>query len=184
MEISNMSRNKNLLLYYELKTIGKEKERIQPIVDAAKQMITFVFVPEGLGQPELKVHNRRQVLLRDRVKSTFGPIIGGINQYLHAYQMYRTEAMRLPEIDRLNTLGRNALETLQRVSPYCVTIKKGVFPYRFCTERPHSMVHWQHSDHLHHFDAGPDKVGSQDQRAQTNNQNSFGGSLLKNRMGF
>ncbi len=33
--------------------------------DVAKLMLALVFVLEGLGQPELEAHNRRQVRLRD-----------------------------------------------------------------------------------------------------------------------
>ena len=39
---------------------------------------------------------------------------------LHAYHMYRAEALRVPEIERLDTMSSNALENLQRVFPYGV----------------------------------------------------------------
>ena len=62
-----------------------------------------------------------------------GPITGALNSYLHAYHMYRADALRVPEIERL--------ETLQRVFPYCVQSKNGTFRSWFCTEKPHSMTH-------------------------------------------
>ncbi len=56
--------------------------------------------------------------------------------------MYRAEALRMPEIERLNTMSRNALETLQRVFPYGVRSKNVTFRFWFCMEKPHSMTHW------------------------------------------
>ena len=97
---------------------------------------------EGLGQPEREAHNRRQARPRDRVSDPFPPIIGALNSYLHAYHMYRAEALRETEIRRLDTLSRNALENLQRVFPYGVRYANGTFRSWFCTEKPHSMTHW------------------------------------------
>jgi hypothetical protein len=74
------------------------------------------------------------------------PIIGAINAYLHAYHMYRAEApgLRMPEIERLNTVSRNALETralrVQRVFPYGVRSTNGTFRSWFCTEKQHAMT--------------------------------------------
>ena len=67
-----------------------------------------------------------------------------------AYHLYRAAAEALPrrvlEIERLDTISRNALESLQRVFPYGVryTGKNGTFRSWFssCTEKPHSMTHW------------------------------------------
>ena len=56
--------------------------------------------------------------------------------------MYRAEALRVPEIERLDTMSRNALDTLQRVVPYGVRSKNGTFSSWCCTEKPHSMTHW------------------------------------------
>ena len=101
-----------------------------------------------LGQPEREAHNRRQARQRDRVSDPFPPIIGALNSYLHAYHMYRAEALRVTEIRRLDTLSRNlnrhgdALENLQRVFPYGVRSQNGTFRSWFCTEKPHSMTHW------------------------------------------
>jgi hypothetical protein len=153
----------------------KKKVRSQPIVDAndvAKLLLALIFVLDGLGQPELEAHNRQQARPRDRVRDPFRPIIGAINAYLHAYHMYRAEALRMPEIERLNTVSRNALETLQRVFPYGVRSKNGTFRSWFCTEKPHSMTHWADNYaavgrtriwHLHLPDGGPDEDGRQDQ---------------------
>ncbi len=63
----------------------------------------------------------------DRVSDPFRPIIGALNLYLHAYHMYRAEALRVPEIERLDTMSRNALENLQRVFPFGVRSKNGTF---------------------------------------------------------
>ena len=175
----------------ELKT--KKKERSQPIVDAndvAKLMLALVFVLEGLGQPELEAHNRQQSRPRDRVRDPFRPIIGALNSYLHAYHMYRAEALRVPEIERLDTMSRNALETLQRVFPYGVRYKNGTFRSWFCTEKPHSMTHWADN----YATVGRIRIISttvtetrmktavKTPARKTNNQASFGGSLLKNNM--
>ena len=56
------------------------------------------------------------------------------------------------EIERLDTIRRNALESLQRVFPYGVRVRRyknasdGTFRscQWFCTarEKPHSMTHW------------------------------------------
>ena len=73
--------------------------------DVAKLLLALVFVLDGLGQPELESYNRQQARPRDRVREPFRPIIGAINAYLHAYHMYRAEALRMPEIELLS--GRN-----------------------------------------------------------------------------
>jgi hypothetical protein len=88
--------------------------------------------------------------------------------------MYRAEALRLPEIDRLNTLSRNALETLLRVFPYGVTSKKGGFSLLILhgdaaldDALGGQLSHCgPHPDHLHQRDRDPDEVGRQDQGAQ------------------
>jgi hypothetical protein len=177
------------VLNKELKT--KKKVRSQPIVDAsdvAKLLLALVFVLDGLGLPELEAHNRRVARPRDRVKDPFRPIIGAINAYLQAYHMYRAEALRMPEIEQLNTVSRNALETLQRVFPYGVRSQNGTFRSWFCTEKPHSMTHW--ADNF--ATVGRIRIISttvtetrmksavKTKAKKTNNQASFGGSLLKN----
>jgi hypothetical protein len=175
----------------ELKT--KKKERSQPIVDAndvSKLLLTVVFVLEGLGQQELEAYNRQQSRPRDRVRDPFRPIIGALNSYLHAYHMYRAEALRVTEIKQLDTMSRNALENLQRVFPYGVQHKNGTFRSLFCTEKPHSMTHWADN----YTTVGRIRIISttvtetrmktavKTPARKTNNQASFGGSLLKNNM--
>jgi hypothetical protein len=175
----------------EMKT--KKKVRSQPIVDAsdvAKLLLALIFVLEGLGQPEREAHNRRQARPRDRVSDPFPPIIGALNSYLHAYHMYRAEALRVTEIDRLDTMSRNALENLQRVFPYGVRYRNGTFRSWFCTEKPHSMTHWADN----YATVGRIRIISTSvtetrmksaikiPSRKTNNQASFGGSLLKNNM--
>ena len=127
----------------ELKT--KKKEKSQPIVDAndvAKLMLALPFVLEGLGQPELEAYNRKQKRPLDKVREPFKLIIPALNKYLHAYHMYRAEALRVTEIAQLNTLSRNALETLQTVFPFGTRTANGKFRSWFCTEKAHSMTHW------------------------------------------
>ena len=81
-------------------------------------------------------------------KKPFRPIIGAINAFLPVHTaayhtgMYRAEALRVPELEQLNTVSRNALETLQRVFPFGVRSQNGTFRSWFCTEKPHSMTHW------------------------------------------
>ena len=179
------------VLNKELKT--KKKERSQPIVDAndvAKLMLALIFVLEGLGLPEREAYNKRQARPRDRISDPFRPIIGALNSYLHAYHLYRAEALRVPEIERLDTISRNALERLQRVFPYGVRYKNGTFRSWFCTEKPHSMTHWADN----YSTVGRIRIIStsvtesrmktavKTPSRKTNNQASFGGSLLKNNM--
>jgi hypothetical protein len=179
------------VLNKELKT--KNKERSQPIVDAndvAKLMLALIFVLEGLGLPEREAYNKRQARPRDRISDPFRPIIGALNSYLHAYHLYRAEALRVHEIERLDTISRNALERLQRVFPYGVRYKNGTFRSWFCTEKPHSMTHWADN----YSTVGRIRIIStsvtesrmktavKTPSRKTNNQASFGGSLLKNNM--
>ena len=175
----------------ELKT--KKKERSQPIVDAndvAKLMLALVFVLDGLGQPELEAHNSKQTRPQDRVREPFKAIIGALNKYLHAYHMYRAEALRESEINQLDTLSRNALETLQKVFPYGVRYRNGTFRSWFCTEKPHSMTHWADNyatvGRIRIISTSPTetrmKTAVKIPSRKTNNQASFGGSLLKNNM--
>ena len=127
---------------------------------------------------------------RDRVRDPFRPIIGAINAYLHAYHMYRAEALRMPEIERLDTVSRNALETLQRVFPYGVRSKNGTFRSWFCTEKPHAMTHWADNyetvGHIRIISSTVTetrmKSAVKTKAKKTNNQASFGGSILKNNM--
>ena len=81
-------------------------------------------------------------------------------------------------------------ETLQRVFPYGVRSQNGTFRSWFCTEKPHSMTHW--ADNF--ATVGRIRIISttvtetrmksavKTKAKKTNNQASFGGSLLKNNM--
>ena len=112
--------------------------------------------------------------------------------------MYRAEALRVTEIDRLDTMSSNALENLQRVFPYGVRYRNGTFRSWFCTpaetRKPHSMTHWADN----YATVGRIRIISTSvpvtetrmtrksaikiPSRKTNNQASFGGSLLKNNM--
>jgi hypothetical protein len=123
---------------------------------------------------------------------TFRPIIGALNSYLHAYHMYRAEApgLRVTEIDRLDTLSRNALVNLQRVIPYGVLYRNGTFRSWLCTEKPHSMTHWADNYatvgriRIIYTTVTETRMKSAIKipSRKTHNQASFGGSLLKNNM--
>jgi hypothetical protein len=94
------------------------------------------------------------------------------------------------EIERLDTISSNALESLQRVFPYGVRYKNGTFRSWFCTEKKHSMTHWADN----YSTVGRIRIIStsvtesrmktavKTLSPKTNNQASFGGSLLKNNM--
>jgi hypothetical protein len=104
--------------------------------------------------------------------------------------MYRAEALRVTDLARLDALSRGALETLQTVFPYGVTYKSGTFRSFFCCEKPHSMTHW--ADNYAtvgrirvmstQVTEGRMKSAVKTKARKTNNQASFGGSLLKNNM--
>ena len=128
----------------------KKKRGGKPIVDAsdvAKLLLALPFVLDGLGQPELEAYNSRQVRARDRLSDPFRPIIGALNEYLHAYHMYRAEALSVTEIVTLDAKSRQALDTLQRVFPYSVTLAGGRQRSVWCTEKAHSMTHWGDNYH-------------------------------------
>ena len=110
--------------------------------DVAKLLLALIFVLDSLGHAERERFNAQQARLRDRVQDPFRPIIAAIQGYLRAYHMYRAEALTVLEIQRLNTVSRDAFEGLQRVFPYGVTNKNGTFRSFFCCEKPHSMTHW------------------------------------------
>ena len=105
----------------EIRTTKKRGGK--PIVDAsdvAKLLLALPFVLDGLGQQELEAYNSRQVRASDRLSDPFRPIIGALNEYLHAYHVYWAEALSVTEIVKLDTKSRQALDTLQLVFPYSV----------------------------------------------------------------
>ena len=155
--------------------------------DVAKLLLVLPFVLDTLGHEELEAYNGRQANPRDRVKDPFRPIIGAVNEYLHAYHMYRAEALTVPEITTLDRKSREALHTLQTVFPFYVTLQNGTRRSVWCTEKPHSMTHW--GDNYHTVGrcrtastATPGtrmKTAVKKPAKNTNNHDSFGMSLLK-----
>ena len=71
------------------------------------------------------------------------PIVGALNEYLHTCHMYRAEALSVTEIVTLDAKSRQALDTLQRVFPYFVTLAGGRQRAVWFTETAHSMTHCQ-----------------------------------------
>ena len=69
-------------------------------------------------------------------------LIVAINKYLQAYHMYRAEALSTPEVRRLDSMSRDALATLQKEFPFGVERSDGTLRLFWCTEKPHSIVHW------------------------------------------
>jgi hypothetical protein len=95
------------------------------------------------------------------------------------------------EIDRLDTMSRNALENLQRVFPYGFRYRNGTFRSWFCTEKPLSMTHWADNyatvgRRIRIISTSVTETRMKSAikipSRKTNNQASFGSSLLKNNM--
>jgi hypothetical protein len=92
------------------------------------------------------------------------------------------------EIQRLDTLSRDALEGLQKVFPYGETHQNGTFHSFFCCEKQHSMTHWADNYAM----VGRIRTMSTQMTESwykstvktkaRKNQASFGGSLLQNNM--
>ena len=104
--------------------------------------------------------------------------------------MYRTEALSVTEIVTLDTKSSQALDTLQLVFPYSVTLAGGSQRSVWCTEKEHSMMHWGDKYHtvsrIRTATAQVTKTSIKSavktKAHKTNNQASFGQSLLKNNM--
>ena len=93
------------------------------------------------------------------------------------------------EITTLDTVtkSRQALHTLQTVFPFYVTLQDGTRRSLFCTEKPHSITHWADT----YYTIGRCRTAStqvtetrmksavKTKAKNTNNQASFGMSLLK-----
>jgi hypothetical protein len=63
----------------------------------------------------------------------------------HGHQQvpaYKAEALSRPEVHRLNTISSDALATLQKEFPFGVQRSDGTVCLFWCTEKPHSMLHW------------------------------------------
>ena len=159
--------------------------------DVAKLLLALPFVLDGIGQPDLEAYNSRQ---EHRLSDPFRPIIGALNEYLHSYHMNQSEAPSVTEIVTLDTKSRQALDTLhwrlQRMIPYSVTLAGGRQRSVWCTEKAHSMTHL--GDNYHTVDRIRTattqvtetrmKSAVKTKACKTNNQASFGQSLLKNNM--
>ena len=158
--------------------------------DVAKLLLALVFVLDGLGYAERERFNARQARLRDRVQDPFRPIIRAIQGYLRAYHVYRAEALTVREIKQLDTMSRDALEGLQRVFPYGVTYQNGTSCSFFCCEKQHSTTLWADNyatvgrirTMSTQVTEGRYKSAVKTKARKTNNQASFGGSLLQNNM--
>jgi hypothetical protein len=99
-------------------------------------------------------------------------MIVAINKYLQAYHMYRAEALSTPEVRRL------------------VKRADGTLRLFWCTEKPHSMVHWASNRRTvgrprtisTNVTESRMKTAVKTKAKKTNNQASFGGSILKANM--
>ena len=120
-------------------------------------------------------------------------MIVAINKYLQVYHMYRVEALSRPasEVRRLDTMSRDALATLQKEFPFGVQRSDGTLGLFWCTEKPHSMAHWASNRRTvgrprtisTNVTEGRMKTAAVKTKAKkTNNQASFGGSILKANM--
>ena len=119
-----------------------------------------------------------------KVADPIPAMIGAINMYLQAYHMYMEQELNKPEVRRLDTMSSDALDTLQKDFPY------GVRRLYWCTEKPHSMAHWASTyrtvGRIRTISANVTesrmKTAVKTKARKTNNQASFGGSILKANM--
>ena len=117
-------------------------------------------------------------------------MIVAINKYLQAYHMYRAEALSTPEVRRLDSMSRDALATLQKEFPFGVKRADGTLRLFWCTEKPHSMVHWASNRRTvgrprtisTNVTESRMKTAVKTKAKKTNNQASVGGSSLKANM--
>jgi hypothetical protein len=117
-------------------------------------------------------------------------MIVAINKYLQAYHMYRAEALSTPEVRRLDTMSRDALATLQKEFSFGVKRANGTLRLFWCTEKPHSMVHWASNRRTvgrprtisTNVTESRMKTAVKTKAKKTNHQASFGGSILKANM--
>ena len=81
--------------------------------------------------------------------------------------MYRAEALSVTEIVTLDTKSSQALDTLQRMFPYFVTLAAAVGPpcdsHCHSTEKQHWMTHWGDNYHIVNSIRNGDDAGDQDQ---------------------
>ena len=117
-------------------------------------------------------------------------MIVAINMYLQAYHMYRAAALNKPEVKSLDTMSRDALDTLQKEFPFGVRRADGTLRLYWCTEKPHSMVHWASNYRTvgrcrtisTNVTESRMKTAVKTKAKKTNNQASVGGSILKANM--
>ena len=87
-------------------------------------------------------------------------------------------------------MSRVALATLQKEFPFGVQLADGTLRLFWCTERPHSMVHWASNRRTvgrprtisTNVTESRMKTAVKTKAKKTNNQASFGGSILKANM--
>ncbi len=126
----------------------------------------------------------------DKVADPIPGIIVAINIYLQVYHMFRAAALNKSEVKRLDNKSRNALDTLQKEFPYGVRRADGTLRLYWCTEKPHSMVHrastyrtvGKCSTISTNVTESRMKTVVKTKSRKTNNQASFGGSILKANM--
>ncbi len=114
-------------------------------------------------------------------------MIVAINMYLQAYHMFREAALNKPEVKRLDNKSSDALDTLQKEFPYGVRRADldDTLRLYWCTEKPHSMVHWASTYRTvgkctisTNITESQMKTAVKTKAGKTNNQASFGGSIL------
>jgi len=123
-------------------------------------------------------------------RSLIPGMIGAINMYLQAYHMYMAQELNILEVRRLDTMSRDALDTLQKEFLFGVRRADGTLRLYWCTEKPHSMVHWASTyrtvGRVRTISANVTesrmKTAVKTKARKTNNQASFGGSILKANM--
>jgi hypothetical protein len=117
-------------------------------------------------------------------------MIVAINMYLQAYDMYRAAALNKPDVKRLDTKSRDALDNLQKDFPFGVWRADGILRLYWCTEKQHSMMHWTSnyrtvgwcSTISANVAESRMKTAVKTKARKTNNQASFGSSILKANM--
>ena len=127
---------------------------------------------------------------KNKVVDPIPGMIVAINMYLQAYHMYRAAALNKPEVKSLDTMSRDALDTLQKEFPFGVRRADGTLRLYWCTEKPHSMVHWASNYRTvgrcrtisTNVTESRMKTAVKTKAKKTNNQASVGGSILKANM--
>ena len=122
--------------------------------DVAKLLLALPFVLGCLGQLELEAYNSRRTRTRYLLSDPFRPIIGALNEYLHDSARVSHVPSRDPVRNRdrhVDTKSLQALDTLQRVFPYSITLAGGRqrSAGEWCAEtrKAHSMTHWGDNYH-------------------------------------